>query len=70
MKMKFFTEIYIEVPDRFNNDLVKTLKYVDKELRSALHVDSLNVDDSRLSVEEVLVLDYEMLDSELQGIGQ
>lgn len=62
MKVKFLTELYIEVPDRFKNDIVENIKFVDKHLRALLFLNNDSVDDSRLSIDEMLVVDYEMLE--------
>jgi len=63
MKYKFFTEIYVDVPDRFDNNLVEALKYVDQNLRDSLHVNTEGyVDDSRLNVQEILIVDYDLAD--------
>jgi len=61
MKYKFFTEIYVDVPDRFDKNLVEALKYVDQNLRDSLHVSAAGyVDDSRLNVQEILIVDYDL----------
>lgn len=63
MKYKFFTEIYVDVPDRFDKNLVEALKYVDQNLRDSLHVNTEGyVDDSRLNVQEILIVDYDLTD--------
>jgi len=68
MKYKFFTEIYVDVPDRFDNNLVEALKYVDQNLRDSLHVNTEGyVDDSRLNVQEILIVDYDLADELSNG---
>jgi len=61
MKYKFVAEIYVDVPDRFDDNLVEALKYVDQNLRDSLHVNTEGyVDDSRLNVQEILIVDYDL----------
>ena len=61
MKIKFYTELYVQMPDEMKSDLVKTLKTVDKYLRDNLFVDNKYVTDSTVNMEELLIVDYEML---------
>lgn len=61
MKIKFYTELYVQMPDAMKSDLVKTLKTVDKYLRDNLFVDNKYVTDSTVNMEELLIVDYEML---------
>lgn len=61
MKVKLYTELYVQLPDSMKSDLVKTLKTVDKYLRDNLFVDNKYVTDSTVNMEEILIVDYEML---------
>lgn len=62
MKVKLYTELYVQLPDSMKSNLPKTLKTLDKYLRDNLFVDSKYVTDSTVNMEEVLIVDYQMLE--------
>lgn len=69
MKIKFYTELYADMPEGTRNDLVKTLKSFDKYLRDNLLDNSKYVTDSSVNIDEILIVDYEIInDSELKTL--
>jgi hypothetical protein len=62
MKFKLYTELYIQLPDSMKSDLPKTLKTLDKYLRDNLFIDNKYVTDSTVNMEEILIVDYQVLE--------